>query len=88
MARKEAARIVLHGQSEFEASHVVLEGNQNFEVRPCALDLCLKRLSDLAEECKALLLSQGANLTWHLPVPLSLACKSCLQYPKRAMIAD
>ena len=32
VARKEAARIVLHGQSEFEASHVVLEGDQTFEV--------------------------------------------------------
>lgn len=34
VARKEAARIVLHGQSEFEASHVVLEGDQTFEVSP------------------------------------------------------
>lgn len=33
VARKEAARIVLHGQSEFEAAHVVLEGDQTFEVR-------------------------------------------------------
>ncbi|CAL8466978.1 g6514 [Coccomyxa elongata] len=32
VARKEAARIVLHGQSEFEASHVVLEGDHTFEV--------------------------------------------------------
>ena len=38
VARKEAARIVLHGQSEFEASHVVLEGNQDFEVSPRPLD--------------------------------------------------
>jgi len=33
VTRKEAARIVLHGQSEFEASHVVLEGDQTFEVK-------------------------------------------------------
>ena len=32
VARKEAARIVLHGQAEFEASHVILEGDQVFEV--------------------------------------------------------
>ena len=32
VTRKEASRIVLHGQSEFEASHVVLEGDQTFEV--------------------------------------------------------
>ena len=37
VARKEATRIVLHGQSEFEASHVVLEGDQNFEVCPFAV---------------------------------------------------
>ena len=35
VARQEAARIVLHGQSEFEASHVVLEGNQDFTVGAC-----------------------------------------------------
>ena len=33
VARHQAARIVLYGQSEFEASHVVLEGDQTFEVR-------------------------------------------------------
>ena len=32
VARREAARIVLHGQAEFEASHVVLSGDQTFEV--------------------------------------------------------
>ena len=32
VARREAARIVLHGQSEFEASHVVLHGDLIFEV--------------------------------------------------------
>ena len=32
VARREAARIVLHGQAEFEASHVVLAGDQTFEV--------------------------------------------------------
>ncbi len=34
VARREAARIVLHGQAEFEASHVVLSGDQTFEVGP------------------------------------------------------
>lgn len=34
VARRQAARIVLHGQAEFEASHVVLAGEQTFEVRP------------------------------------------------------
>lgn len=33
VARREAARIALHGQAEFEASHVVLSGNQTFEAR-------------------------------------------------------
>lgn len=33
VARVQAARIVLHGQSEFEAAHVTLEGDQTFEVR-------------------------------------------------------
>ena len=53
VARREAARIVLHGQAEFEASHVVLTGDQTFEVRPrdivvhkrsllgCLLRLCI-----------------------------------------------
>ena len=30
--RREAVRIILHGQSEFEASHVVLQGSHTFEV--------------------------------------------------------
>ena len=34
VARREAARVVLHGQAEFEASHVVLSGDQTFEVGP------------------------------------------------------
>ena len=38
VTRKEAARIVLHGQSEFEASHVVLEGDQTFEVKGLPLN--------------------------------------------------
>jgi len=33
VARREAARVVLHGQAEFEASHVVLSGDQTFEAR-------------------------------------------------------
>ena len=47
VARKEAARIVLHGQSEFEASHVVLEGDQTFEVcdASCACALTCQVLS-------------------------------------------
>ena len=44
VARKEAARIVLHGQSEFEASHVVLEGDQTFEVS--------HRHDDLSTSCR------------------------------------
>ena len=30
--RREAVRIVLHGQAEFEASHLILEGSHTFEV--------------------------------------------------------
>jgi hypothetical protein len=33
VARREAVRIILHGQSEIEASNVVLEGDLTFEVR-------------------------------------------------------
>ena len=47
VARKEAARIVLHGQSEFEASHVVLEGDQTFEV--CNV-FCLVRLRVMSRQ--------------------------------------
>ena len=34
VARHEQVKVVLHGQSEFEASHVVLLGSHTFEVRP------------------------------------------------------
>lgn len=47
VARKEAARIVLHGQSEFEASHVVLEGDQTFEV---CNGSCLVRLRVMSRQ--------------------------------------
>ena len=47
--RREAVRIILHGQSEFEASHVVLQGSHTFEV--CLQPVCDTLLDACSQDC-------------------------------------
>lgn len=80
VARKEAARISLHGQSEFEASHVVLEGDQTFEVGTRhAVELCLARPLNISLVYQGCICCSFSQAACSLFVPISCLMSSLLR---------